>query len=341
MNGIERITGRIRDDAQAEADRRLDAARASADKILADYRARAESESKALTEKNDKNAAAREERLISMANMDARKAILAARQDMLERAYVRALDILCSMPREESVKALADLIAQAASTGHEEVIFNAKDQKEIGEQAVGAANQKTGMNLILSQDTANIRGGFILRDKNIEVNGSFETLVRLQKNQTAGEVAKLLFDPSGAAAQKSPKANKPAPVKIEKPAQVEKPANKPAEKSAQSGEKSANKPAQSGANAANKPDNKPANKPAQSGGNPANRPANRRRQVKPRTRIKPVKPVKKITRVKRIRRIRPKRARDPRPGEENRRPRRKNPDKGGLPWRNASEIRII
>ena len=256
MNGIERITGRIRDDAQAEADRRLDAARASADKILADYRARAESESKALTEKNDKNAAAREERLISMANMDARKAILAARQDMLERAYVRALDILCSMPREESVKALADLIAQAASTGHEEVIFNAKDQKEIGEQAVGAANRKTGMNLILSQDTANIRGGFILRDKNIEVNGSFETLVRLQKNQTAGEVAKLLFDPSGAAAQKSPKANKPAPVKIEKPAQVEKPANKPAEKSAQSGEKSANKPAQPGGNPANKPANR-------------------------------------------------------------------------------------
>ena len=270
MNGIERITGRIRDDAQAEADRRLDAARASADKILADYRARAESESKALTEKNDKNAAAREERLISMANMDARKAILAARQDMLERAYVRALDILCSMPREESVKALADLIAQAASTGHEEVIFNAKDREELGEQAVGAANRKTGMNLILSQDTANIRGGFILRDKNIEVNGSFETLVRLQKNQTAGEVAKLLFDPSGAAAQKSPKANKPAPVKIEKPD------NKPAEKPVQA-EKPASKPAQSGANAANKPDNKPDNKQAQTDKTPADDRSSRER----------------------------------------------------------------
>ena len=279
MNGIERITGRIRDDAQAEADRRLDAARASADKILADYRARAESESKALTEKNDKNAAAREERLISMANMDARKAILAARQDMLERAYIRALDILCSMPREESVNALADLIAQAASTGHEEVIFNAKDQKELGEQAVSAANQKTGMNLILSQDTANIRGGFILRDKNIEVNGSFETLVRLQKNQTAGEVAKLLFDPSGAAAKQVEKpvkprnnapvksgektANQQAPVKIEKPAnkpvekpvQAEKPVSKPVEKSAQS-EKPANKQAQSGEKSANKPANR-------------------------------------------------------------------------------------
>ena len=40
MNGIERITGRIQADTQTEIDRRLDAARASADRVLSDYRAR-------------------------------------------------------------------------------------------------------------------------------------------------------------------------------------------------------------------------------------------------------------------------------------------------------------
>ena len=128
-----------------------------------------------------------------MAHMEARKTLLAARQEMLERAYTRALDILCAMPEKEYISALADLISQAASTGREEVLFNAKDRKTIGEKTVGAANAKTGMKLKLSKDTANIRGGFVLRDQNTEVNGSFETLVRLQKNQTAGDVARLLF----------------------------------------------------------------------------------------------------------------------------------------------------
>ena len=38
-----------------------------------------------------------------------------------------------------------------------------------------------------------ISGGFILKDKNVEVNCTFDTLVRLQKADTAGAVAKMLF----------------------------------------------------------------------------------------------------------------------------------------------------
>ena len=81
MNGIERITGRIRNEAQEEADRRVDTARKSAQEILDRYRAQAESESRSLSDKNVKTAAAREGRLVSMAQMEARKTILAARQE--------------------------------------------------------------------------------------------------------------------------------------------------------------------------------------------------------------------------------------------------------------------
>ena len=38
-----------------------------------------------------------------------------------------------------------------------------------------------------------MKGGFILSDGKVEVNCSFDTLVRLQKTETAGEVAKRLF----------------------------------------------------------------------------------------------------------------------------------------------------
>lgn len=214
MNGIERITGRIQADAQAEIDRRIGAARAEAEEILSGYRTLAETESRSMTEKNEKAAAAREERLVSMAHMEARKITLAARQEMVERAYERALDLLCSMPEDRYAEALSDLLVEAASSGQEEVLFNARDRKLVGDRAVSAANTKANLKLVLSTQTANIRGGFILRDRNTEVNGSFETLIRLQKTQTAGEVAKRLFPVPGA------KTETPAPAKADESAKA-------------------------------------------------------------------------------------------------------------------------
>ena len=47
---------------------------------------------------------------------------------------------------------------------------------------------------MISAETAPIRGGFLLRQGSVEVNCAFETLVRLQKTETAGLVARKLFD---------------------------------------------------------------------------------------------------------------------------------------------------
>ena len=52
---------------------------------------------------------------------------------------------------------------------------------------------KSGGKLTLSGETAPIQGGFILKDGNVEVNCAFDTLVRLQKAETAGQVAQRLF----------------------------------------------------------------------------------------------------------------------------------------------------
>ena len=47
--------------------------------------------------------------------------------------------------------------------------------------------------LAVSEETRDISGGFILKDGRIEVNCTFDALVRAEREQTAGEVAKLLF----------------------------------------------------------------------------------------------------------------------------------------------------
>ena len=193
MNGIEKITQRIASQAQAEIDGVLEQARDEAARIIASYRAQAEAEARELNAKNEKAAAEREERLVSAAQMEARKRQLAAKQEMLERAYILALDKLCAMPEEQYTAVLAELLVRASSSGKEEAVFSEADRQRVGKAAVEEANRRSGKQLRLSEETQPIRGGFILKDRNVEVNCTFETLVRLQKAETAGAVVKTLF----------------------------------------------------------------------------------------------------------------------------------------------------
>ena len=192
MNGLERITSRIEAEAKSEIDGILDAGKAETQRIVDSWRAKIDAETRELAAKNEKAAAEREERLKSAAEMDARKTILGAKQEMVEAAYDLALDKLCSLSGDEKVRLLAELMTRASSTGTEEVVFSAADRAD-GAKAVERTNAATGKNLTLSSDAAPIRGGFILRDRNVEVNCAFETLVRLQKAETAGAVARILF----------------------------------------------------------------------------------------------------------------------------------------------------
>lgn len=192
MNGLERITGRIEAESKAEIDGILNAGMAEASRVVDGWRAKIDAESRALAAKNEKAAAEREERLISAAEMDAKKTILAAKQEMVDAAYTRALDALCSLSGEKKTALLASLLVRASATGREEAVFSAADRAD-GEKAVARANAESGKVLTLARDAAPIRGGFILRDRNVEVNCAFETLLRLQRTETAGAVAKLLF----------------------------------------------------------------------------------------------------------------------------------------------------
>ena len=193
MKGIEKITQRINDQAQAEIDGILAAAQAQADLITQQGKAKAEAESAEMAARNAMAAAARQERLIGAAQMEAKKLVLAARQELMEKAYDKALEKLCTMSDEAYIAVVVDLLEQAAPDGKGSVVFGADVKQRIGEAAVAQANKKLGGSLTLAEETRPMKGGFILSRGNVEVNCTFETLVRLQKAETAGEVLKKLL----------------------------------------------------------------------------------------------------------------------------------------------------
>ena len=228
MNGIEKITARIEEDARAENEALLAQARAEAEEIAAKYRAQAQAEAEEILAQGRRNAQERERHLDSMAQMECRKAVLAAKQDVIEEAFQAAHQKLLELPTEQYVELLADLAVNASTTGREKLIFSPSHRSQVGKAVVVAANKKlaeavspklpeevtdskagaildkvvagasailngTAM-LTLAEETCPMDGGFILSDGAVEVNCTFDTLIRLQRGALAGEVAKVLFD---------------------------------------------------------------------------------------------------------------------------------------------------
>lgn len=198
MNGIEKITQRIDQDAQAEIDAIIAQAQTEADAITARYAAQAEKETADIVARGKVHAQERKERLASMADMEAKKVVLGAKQQMLDEAFALALEKLAGLPEEQYVALLTSLAVEASSTGKEKIILSQSDRARYGVKVATGANEKLAAagkpaSLTLSEETRPIRGGLLLSDGDVEVNCAFETLIRLSRSELSGEVLKILF----------------------------------------------------------------------------------------------------------------------------------------------------
>jgi V/A-type H+-transporting ATPase subunit E len=198
MTGIENITGRIQADADAEIAQIRQDATAQVEQIQADYETLSRQEAEEIVEKGQKMADERGARLVSAAQMEAKKMTLAAKQEVLDEAFALALEKLTKLPEEEYVTLLANLIVKASSTGREQVILNQVDRARYGVKACVKANEqleaagKVG-GITLSEQTRPIQGGLLLSSGAVEVNCALETLVRLSRTELTREVSELLF----------------------------------------------------------------------------------------------------------------------------------------------------
>ena len=195
MDGIEKIIDRISSDAQREIDEVLAAAQAEAEKITAEYQAQAQAQADEILSRGEQAAVERGERLASVAQLECRKEVLRAKQEVIDEAFQLALRKLLELHQQAYVALLADLAVQASAKGTEALIFSVAARARVGKAVVVAATEKLGERgrLTLSQETRPMQGGFILSDGVVEVNCTFETLVRLQRDTLSTQVADVLF----------------------------------------------------------------------------------------------------------------------------------------------------
>ena len=124
--------------------------------------------------------------------MEARKSVLAVKQDMVAKSFDLAREKIASMPADKYVAFLAGLVEKAGAAGDEEIILSARDRGAIGEALLKAVNAG-GKSMKLSAEERDIAGGLILRHGNVETNCSIDLLMEMCRGELAGKVADVLF----------------------------------------------------------------------------------------------------------------------------------------------------
>ena len=197
MNGIEKITARITAEAEAEAAAVLAEAEKNADEVRTAFTARAAEAEETLLRQGTEELEQKMQRADRAARLDAKKAILGLKQELVSAGYLRALEKIRALPEDRYVDFLARQAAAAAVSGREELILSGEDRK-IGAAVVRQANAlaaERGLpgELTLSEESRAFNGGVVLRSGAVEVNCTLDSLLEMSRGAMDAEVARILF----------------------------------------------------------------------------------------------------------------------------------------------------
>lgn len=130
------------------------------------------------------------ERRNSVAELEARKMRLALKQDVIEETFMEALAQIEAMEPEMYMDFLLRHLLPYREEGGI-VSLNERDGAALKGKLADALKDTK---LTVGEEKANIRGGFILKQGNVFVNGSLEKILETEKKQITAQIAGILFN---------------------------------------------------------------------------------------------------------------------------------------------------
>lgn len=175
LEEAEKETQVILREGKKEADAIIKAAEDKALKEKESFRKRAEAEARKVHAKE-----------VSGAEMEAKKAVLAEKQNILAEVIEEAKKRLENLPDAEYIKVISGMLDRLDTNEGKEIIVSAKDRERLQ-----SAIEEKG--LTLSGETREIDGGFIVRNGDIEYNYTFDSIIMVDKEEIQLIAAKILF----------------------------------------------------------------------------------------------------------------------------------------------------
>ena len=201
-SGTEKIVSSIMSDAQGKADEIIQNANTEVSQINAKAEKTAEAEKTKILENGKKQSDMRYQQIISEAKMNARRAELGAKEEVIEAAFNKAteeLKAIASSGSDEYKDSLSMMIKEATDEigGNDLIIqLNEVDTNNMKNDISDGSNsfQLNDINFTLGEPIDTI-GGVILKtvDGDIQVNNTLESRLERFKSTLRSEVANVLF----------------------------------------------------------------------------------------------------------------------------------------------------
>ncbi len=199
MSGAEKLKEKIINEAKEQADHILKEAQDRAAQILAKGAQEALDKKKAILKQSQAEAEEKRRRILTIAALEARKRVLAVKEELIEETLQKALERLQNIEAASYQEMLLSLLLATVQSGREEIIVSPHDREQhFNKDFLTKVNQallqqgKEGK-LVLAEETRPLQGGFILRVGNVEINNSFNSVLHMKRDLLEPEVADILF----------------------------------------------------------------------------------------------------------------------------------------------------
>lgn len=132
-----------------------------------------------------------DERSRSVAELDARKLLLAAKTQVLDDVYAKTLEKLRNLDKEQ-YGALIFAMLENAKDG-DVVIISKREKDIVTKQSLADFAKKKGIKLTLADKFGDFDGGVIISENGVDNNFTLDVEVSILREQTETKIAKEIF----------------------------------------------------------------------------------------------------------------------------------------------------
>lgn len=196
MSGLDKMKARILEEAEGSAREILDNARREADGILEAAEKEAQAGADALIAKAEREADDYEKRTVSSLDMERKRQLLTARQEIISEVLDRAYEKVRDLDEKEYFEIMGKLLEKYVQPEAGVICFSGKDLKRMPEEfreKIRRTAGERGGSLTLSEEPGQMEAGFLLIYGGIEENCTLRAVFRGKRDELSDLVNRELF----------------------------------------------------------------------------------------------------------------------------------------------------
>lgn len=196
---IKDIKEKIIFDAKIEANKIIDEANNKAKEIKEKGEKEARDIKSKILNKIDQEILLKKGKIITEANLEAKKNILAAKQKIIEETFNKALEKIINLNDKPYCNFIKKIILDNIEKGDETIFISPLDKDRVSKDFIRDINYeleakgKKG-NLKLSPSYLQIKGGVVIGSNNIRKNSSLELIFKKVREELEIKIIQYLFD---------------------------------------------------------------------------------------------------------------------------------------------------